>query len=48
MEAPETMSSQWADNTTGAAPSYVYAFVTNEGTKGIVQIVGTVGPYEKA
>jgi hypothetical protein len=43
MEAPDTMSPY----TTGAAPSYVYAFVTNEGSRGIVQIVGSVGPYEK-
>jgi uncharacterized protein (TIGR03067 family) len=47
MEVPETMSPLWADYTTGAAPSYVYAFVTNEGTKGIVQMVGTVGGSEK-
>ena len=46
MEPPDMMSSNWADNATGAAPSYVYAFVTNEGSRGIVQIVGTVGPYE--
>ena len=46
METPDTMTSLWADNATGAAPSYVYAFVTNEGSRGIVQIVGTVGPYE--
>jgi len=46
MDTPDTMSSNWADNATGAAPSYLYAFVTNEGSRGIVQIVGTVGPYE--
>ena len=46
METPDTMTSLWADNATGAAPSCVYAFVTNEGSRGIVQIVGTVGPYE--
>jgi hypothetical protein len=47
MDARRTMLPVWVDPATGAAPSHVYAFVTNEGTKGIVQMVGTVGLFGK-
>jgi len=46
MKTPDTMSSLLGGQRDRCCPSYVYAFVTNEGSRGIVQIVGTVGPYE--
>jgi hypothetical protein len=46
LEALPIMNAISADYAAGTAMSHVYAFITDEGSRGIIQIAGPVGPYE--